>query len=258
VPLQAWINPADSKWCKTYSSLNKQELGENIDSDALLACYYGDCLDALCVSLESRATVLLTSSDTKGHPYFQAYQSDHNLLEGSHDSTIGADEIKSLVGFFLISNISLIEQILSRSPEVDSAMSAIQQRQTRLHKLKKRYLEMYLTKWKKCTQTIMLLCTNQAANAQTSTPQQIKKQKESAKETLKNFNIVFDVLNANFKNLKISDQNLKKGLVDEIKRMVDPVYKLVWSKYKDTFKNREKYLKYTPEQMTSVLNGLSK
>ena len=271
-PLQSWLGKPEPNWYKKYSSLSKQELTDPQNPNVLLGCYYGDCLDDLCVSLDLRATSILSSSNHKTHPYFQLYQPEHNLLNGPSGSSsasssadgsgsnhgISNNEVKSLVGFFLFSNIFLIDQIVSRSPELTELLNSVKQRSPRLKKLKKYYTEQYLIKWKKCVQTIMSLVSNNMMNSQTAAPQQAKKQKEQAKELLKNFNAVFEILCSNFKNLRITDPALRKELVHEITGLVSPVYKLVWNKYQDTFKNREKYLKYTPDQMNSMLSGLNK
>ncbi|KAL6940236.1 hypothetical protein ACO0QE_004133 [Hanseniaspora vineae] len=265
-PLQSWLGKPEPTWHKYFTSLIKKELTNPQNPDVLLGCYYGDCLDALCISLDLRATAILSSSNHKAHSYFQSYQPEHNLLKDSSGSSnasssavgsgsnhgVSKSEVESLVGFFVFSNISLIEEIVSRSSDLTDLLNSVKQRTPRLERLKKKYLQQFLNKWGKCVQIIIPLNTNNP-NAQYS-----KKEKEDAKEKLRNFNTVLEILCSNFKNLKINDPAVKKELVHEITHYISPPYRVVWNKYQGTFKNREKYLKYTPDQMDTMLNALSK
>ncbi|KAH3900682.1 GTP-Rho binding exocyst subunit EXO70 SCDLUD_003681 [Saccharomycodes ludwigii] len=272
ITIQSWLPGEDTKWYKAFHSLNKQELSNNTtlsttSPEVLLSCFIGDCLDDLCVSLEMRAAKLLSQPQQQNtHHYFHRPSLDGNDGEhiGGGNGVPSADEIKSLVGFFLVTNITLMEQILARSADLNTMLNVIPQRQPRIMKLKRRYLEYFLIQWKKITQSIMSLCTTAGGGAMMSTSLEdtpggkTKKDKEHAKDVLRVFNEKLDELLSGFKRLKISDPGLKKWLVGEIKGMLEPVYKLVWNRYKDGFKHRQKHLKYSPEDLSSLLNGLSR
>ena len=96
------------------STYVKGSMDNNASNAALLSCFFSDCIDILLVLLEKRAQKILI--DAEG---------------GS------ANKYKQRIGFFILSNMTMIEEILERS-ELQSILGA--EGKARLNKLKKRYI----------------------------------------------------------------------------------------------------------------------
>ncbi|SCV04200.1 LAMI_0H14202g1_1 [Lachancea mirantina] len=203
------------------------------DPRALISCFFSDCIDCLIISLERRAQRILMPHQ---EPEIGNPQSSRN----TH---------KQRIGFFLITNITLVEQIVSRS-ELSSVLS--EQGKARLEKLKDRYVAYFISDWRSLTANLL------DAVFVDSTGKVSSKDKDQIKEKFKKFNDGFEELASNFKHFRITDPAMKKLLQKEITSLVMPLYERFYGRYKDTFKNPRKHIKYTPNELMSVINSLGR
>ncbi|SCW04414.1 LAFE_0H12992g1_1 [Lachancea fermentati] len=203
------------------------------DSKALLSCFFSDCIDCLVVSLERQAQRILM-------PHQEPDIANSNSSRNTH---------KQRIGFFLITNITLVEQIVARS-ELNSILG--EQGNTRLEKLKKRYVDYFISDWRVLTSNLLDAVFVDSSGKISS------KDKDQIKDKFKKFNDGFEELASNFKHFKISDPAMKKLLKTEIISLVMPLYERFYGRYKDSFKNPRKHIKYTPNELMSVLNSLGR
>lgn len=211
----SWIPQPKPQWLSTFSTVSQTNVINENSPIELLSSYFSDVIDALIVSLEIKA--------------FQIYKK------------------KQIVGFFLITNITLVEQIISRS-ELKSILN--EDGMSRLNKLKKRALNYFLTGWKQIA--AYLLDVNIVGKLSS-------KDKELIKDKFKNFNLEFDELVKNYRNFKISDPTLKKFLSKEISFII-PLYHRFYDKHSsgDFTKHTEKYIKYDKLEFDRILDSLGK
>ncbi|KAM3159904.1 Exocyst complex protein EXO70 [Lachancea thermotolerans] len=215
---------------KEYTLQERKQIDSNT---ALLSCFFSDCIDCLIVSLERRAQRILMP----------------NQEPDIANPTSPRNAFKQRIGFFLITNITLIEQIVSRS-ELNSILG--ERGNARLEKLKKRYVNYFVSDWRALTSNLL------DAVFVDSSGKVSAKDKDQIKEKFKKFNDGFEELASNFKHFRISDPAMKKLLKSEINSLVLPLYERFHGRYKDSFKNPRKHIKYTPNELSTVLNSLDR
>ncbi|SCV02631.1 LAME_0H03554g1_1 [Lachancea meyersii CBS 8951] len=215
---------------KEYTLQERHVLNQPND---LLSCFFSDCIDCLVVSLDRRAQQILM-------PNQEPDTANPNSARNTH---------KQRIGFFLITNITLIEQIVLRS-ELTSILG--EQGSTRLEKLKKRYVGYFISDWRTLTSNLLDAVFVDSSGKVSS------KDKDQIKEKFKKFNDGFEELASDFKHFKISDPTMKKLLKSEVNSLVLPLYERFHGRYKDSFKNPRKHIKYTPTELASVLNSLDR
>lgn len=213
------------------------------DANFLLSSYFSDCIDSILINLE-----------------IIAKQGDLRIAK------------KSVQGYFLITNLTLVEQIVNRSSELYKSLGSIGLE--RLQKLKKRFLVLFLDDWNYASYIIIrdmttITATHAATTAtsggSSSTPKSHvsvnhtpnNKEKEQIKELFKTFNESFEDAVSNYKNFNITDQNLRSYLTNEIKKLIMNTYFKLYDKYGtvDFTKNRSKYVKYDKKSFEDVLNN---
>ncbi|CEP64164.1 GTP-Rho binding exocyst subunit EXO70 LALA0_S10e03884g [Lachancea lanzarotensis] len=199
----------------------------------LLSCFFSDCIDCLVVSLDRRAQQILM-------PNQEPDIANPNSVRNTH---------KQRIGFFLITNITLIEQIVLRS-ELTSILG--EQGNARLEKLKKRYVGYFISDWRSLTSNLLDAVFVDSSGKVSS------KDKDQIKEKFKKFNDGFEELVSSFKHFKISDPTMRKLLKSEVNSLVLPLYERFHGRYKDSFKNPRKHIKYTPTELASVLNSIDR
>ncbi|SCU89200.1 LAFA_0E16644g1_1 [Lachancea sp. 'fantastica'] len=199
----------------------------------LLSCFFSDCIDCLVVSLDRRAQQILM-------PNQEPDIANPNSARNIH---------KQRIGFFLITNITLIEQIVLRS-ELTSILG--EQGNVRLEKLKKRYVGYFISDWRSLTSNLLDAVFVDSSGKVSS------KDKDQIKEKFKKFNDGFEELVSSFKHFKISDPTMRKLLKSEVNSLVLPLYERFHGRYKDSFKNPRKHIKYTPTELASVLNSIDR
>ncbi|CCH42075.1 Exocyst complex protein EXO70 [Wickerhamomyces ciferrii] len=211
----SWIPQPSPQWLSHFSSISHTTIIDDSDPKQLLSSYYLDVIDALIVNLEIKSLNFIKKKQT--------------------------------LGFFLITNITLVEQIISRS-QLNNILDSTGW--SRLEKLKKRSLNFFLTGWKQVA--AYLLDVNVVGKLSS-------KDREIIKEKFKNFNLEFDELVKSYKAYNITDQSLKKFLSKEIS-FISPLYKRFYDKHSsgDFTKHTDKYIKYNPMEFDKILESLGK
>ncbi|CAH2351701.1 exocyst complex protein Exo70p [[Candida] railenensis] len=226
------------------SVLPNAEVQDEHDASFLLSSYFSDCIDSILINLE--------------------------IITKSGELRIAK---KSVQGYFLITNLTLVEQIINRSSELYKSLGSIGLE--RLSKLKKRFLVLFLDDWNYASYIIIrdmttitathaaTTSTNSSGNAvaaaaaPSSSGSLNNKEKEQIKELFKTFNESFEDAVSNYKNFNITDQNLRAYLTNEIKKLIMNTYFKLYDKYGtvDFTKNKSKYVKYDKKSFEDVLNN---
>ncbi|CAL9737625.1 exocyst complex component Exo70p [Monosporozyma servazzii] len=227
--VKAMTGMARSEWLVVHlqdkeSTFIKGSLNSG-SNESLLSCFFSDCIDILVVSLDKRANKLL--SETEG---------------GS------ANKHKLRVGFFVLSNMTMIEEILEKS-EIDSILGI--QGVSRLEKLKKRYINYMVDDWRSLTVILM-------DSVHIDSTGKKLKDKDQIKDKFHKFNEGYDALVAKTSHYKLNSPALKRTLKAEIISLLIPMYERFWGRYKDSFKNPRKHIRYTPGELTNSINQLFK
>ncbi|EDO15453.1 hypothetical protein Kpol_463p2 [Vanderwaltozyma polyspora DSM 70294] len=205
----------------------------NNDPASLFSCFLSDCIDTLIVSIERSAQRILI-------PNIEPDVANPNSSRNTQ---------KPRIGFFIIMNLVLIEQIVEKSG-LNSLLGS--DGHTRLEKLKKRYINYLVSDWKDLTANLLDSVFVDSSGKIAS------KDKDQIKEKFRRFNEGFEELVSKFKHYRLSDPALKSLLKSEIIALVMPMYERFYGRYKDSFKNPRKHIKYTPSELTSVLNQLGR
>lgn len=205
----------------------------------LLSCFYSDCIDALCFLLEKRAEHLLSSS-----PNIDS-DTPATAHSGSRDGFSSAKN-KQRIGYFILMNMSLVEQIVEKSG-LNTLLGT--EGHARIKKLHKRYVDYMVSNWKDLTVVLMDSVFIDSTGKKS-------KDKEQVKEKVKKFNDGFEALESKAKQYRLSDPILKKQLKSEIVALIIPMYERFYGRYKDSFKNPRKHIKYTPSELTSAIDQI--
>ncbi|ONH69664.1 Exocyst complex protein EXO70 [Cyberlindnera fabianii] len=211
----SWIPQPKPQWLSKFSSVSQTTVVNDDNPNELLSSFFLDVIDALIISLEIRATQLMKK--------------------------------KQQIGYMLITNITLVEQIISRS-EFKNIID--ENGMGRLERLKKRALNMFLTGWKQAASYLL------DVNIQ---GKMTSKDREAVKEKFRNFNSEFDDLIKQHKQYNITDPTLKKYLSKDISFIV-PLYHRFHDKHAagDFTKHTEKYIKYDKRAFDQVIDSLGK
>ncbi|CCH60092.1 hypothetical protein TBLA_0C02870 [Henningerozyma blattae CBS 6284] len=236
--LGAIQNMSRQDWLPS-SYKEKEYTSQNIninpkDTRSLLSCFLGDCIDTLIISLERRAQKILLPNQ---EPDIANPNSKRNTL-------------KPKIGNFLISNLAMVGQIVEKS-DLNSLLGMTGH--SRLDKLQKRYINYIVSDWRDLTANLMdsVFVDNSGKISQS-------KDKEQIKEKFRKFNDGFEALVSNFKHYKITNEELKKVMRSEIISLVLPMYERFYSRYKNSFTHPRKHIRYTPTELTTILNQLGR
>jgi exocyst complex protein 7 len=163
----------------------------------LLAAFFSDGLDALTIGLEKKG------------------------------KEVGKKN--SIVGFFLQTNLTLVEQTLRQS---DLHKILGEYGYMRLDRLKKRSLNLFLEGWQVAAQHLMdttfIQQTSKDGKKTLSS-----KDREAIKEKFKAFNAEFDQLIQRQRSYNLTDPELRNYMVDQITSLVRPLYHRFYDKHKD-------------------------
>ena len=223
------------------STFNQEFLKNATDENRplrLLSCFYSDCIDTLCILLDKKAQKLLSA----GGDNDAGVQSSPAALT-LNDPT-SSKENKLRIGYFLLMNMSLVEQIIEKS-DISNFLGV--EGRNRLEKLQRRYIDYMVADWRDLTAILMDSIFIDSTGKKS-------KDKEQIKEKFKKFNEGFDELVATCKQYRLNDPSLKKTLKSEILSLLLPMYERFYGRYKDSFKNPRKHIKYNPGELTSVIN----
>ncbi|KAH3685739.1 hypothetical protein WICPIJ_003288 [Wickerhamomyces pijperi] len=217
----SWIPTPRPQWIVTFSSISQTTAIEDDNPNELLSSFFSDVIDALMVNLEIKA--------------------------------LHQQRKKQNVGYFLITNLTLVEQIISRS-DLSSIIDSSSL--TRIEKLKKRAMNLFLTQWKQMASLLLDV-----------TPTQGKlttKEKDAIKDKFRTFNTELEECIRQYKQYNITDATLRKYLAKEIGFII-PLYNRFYDKYvgagkgNEIFtKHLEKYVKWDKTQFDRLLEGLGR
>lgn len=212
---QQWIPSPRPAWMSTFSSAPAGYT--TTKPQELLSAVFSDSIDAFYVTLEIKAKQLNPKKPSQ-------------------------------VGFFLLTNLTLIERFVTKS-EVYKVLGG--QGRERLEKLRKRGLNLFLEGWKA---TASLLMDTTVVNSKGSLS---SKDRELVKDKFKTFNADFEELVRNHKTYTITDPGLKQLLAKEV-AFICPLYHRYYDKHigGDFSKNVDKYIKYDKAQFDRVLQEL--
>ncbi|AOW02722.1 exocyst complex protein EXO70 [Yarrowia lipolytica] len=212
---QQWIPQPRPAWMSTFSSAPAGYT--TTKPQELLSAVFSDSIDAFYVTLEMKAKQLNPKKPSQ-------------------------------VGFFLLTNLTLIERFVTKS-EVYKVLGG--QGRERLEKLRKRGLNLFLEGWKA---TASLLMDTTVVNSKGSLS---SKDRELVKDKFKTFNADFEELVKNHKTYTITDPALKQLLAKEV-AFICPLYHRYYDKHigGDFSKNVDKYIKYDKAQFDRVLQEL--
>ncbi|KAL3241181.1 GTP-Rho binding exocyst subunit EXO70 [Nakaseomyces bracarensis] len=195
---------------------------------SLLSCFISDCIDTLVINLERRAQSLL-------NPQVEPDVANANSSR---------NKFKQRIGFLILMNMTLVEQIVEKS-ELNTMLG--QTGQARIEKLKKRYVDYLVADWKDLTVNLMDTVVIDSTGKKS-------KDKEQIKEKFRKFNEGFEELVSRTKQFKLTDPALTRILKTEIVALLIPMYERFYSRYKNLFKNPRKHIKYSPEDITNTIS----
>lgn len=227
VKLGSWLDVKPPlRFISVYTSVMPgAEAPANDQNGFLISSFVSDLLDELMVSLEI------------------------NLKEQAGD-----DMRKLTQGFLLVKNVVMIENIVNRLERLYQTLGMVGS--DRLHKLKSRFLKLFLDDWNYASYIIIrdmtqITTTNAQHGGQNST-----KEKEQIKELFRNFNEAFEEALKNYQKFNIQEKDLRRDLSSEIKKLIINAYNKLYDKYGsgEFTKNKSKYIKYDKMQFERLLH----
>lgn len=237
----SWLVTSFSAKDSTYDDKYLQNCSDKERPSRLLSCFFSDCIDTLCLLLEKRAQRLLSSNPS----------ADINGQTATHSSSkdsFSSPKHKQRIGYFILMNISLVEQIVEKS-NLNTILGV--EGSARIKKLHKRYVDYMVAEWKDLTAILMDAVFIDSTGKKS-------KDKEQIKEKFRRFNEGFESLESKTKQYRLTDPALKKRLKSEIVSLVIPMYERFYGRYKDSFKNPRKHIKYTPTELTSAIDQVTR
>lgn len=209
-------------------TIQSAAIADNETAASLLSCFLSDCIDTLVANLERRAQTILMP----------------NQEPDVANPNSARNKFKQRIGFLVLMNMTLVEQIVEKS-ELSVMLGNLGK--ARIEKLKKRYVNYLVADWKDLTVNLMDTVVIDSVGKKS-------KDKEQIKEKFRRFNEGFEDLISRTKQYKLSDPALKRLLKSEIVALLMPMYDRFYGRYKDSFKNPRKHIKYTPDDITNVIS----
>lgn len=179
-----------------------------------------------------------------------------DCIECLHDilSQVSVENFKDVSqrGVFMLFNLTAIEQSQNKGT-IGQVMGQIGKEQlTRLNKLA---LRDALKDWAALGQMLMeVQVVSQSKPSKLSS-----KERDALKETCRQFNQEFEVLMERQKRYNITDPELRRRLVSEIRKLIVPVYIKFYDKHStgDFTKNVDKYIKWNKDQFDDMLSSMA-
>lgn len=236
-----WMVASFSAKDSTFTESFLTNCSDNERPVRLLSTFINDCIDTLCLLLEKRSEKILKHSVSSeiASPVLGHSSSKDGFASTKH---------KQRIGYFILMNMSLIEQIVEKST-LNSLLGL--EGHARIQKLQKRYLDYMVADWKNLTAILMDAVFIDSTGKKS-------KDKEQIKEKFRKFNEGFEALQTKTKQYRLSDPALKKRLKSEIVSLIIPMYERFYGRYKDSFKNPRKHIKYTPSELTSAIDQVTR
>ncbi|ODQ79198.1 hypothetical protein BABINDRAFT_162238 [Babjeviella inositovora NRRL Y-12698] len=219
MPLGSWIPSPKPQWVGVFSSVLTHVSIDETSGPDMLSCYFSDLIDAMLIALELRCKALVPKLN------------------------------RATMGYFLITNLTLIEQIAKNS-EMDQILGA--NGNERLEKLRKRFLNYFLDGWKSVA-SILMDVTVISGN---DTGKMSSKEKDVIRDKFKMFNAAIEELIKQHKSYNITDKGLRQFLQKEI-NFVSPLYRRFYDKYGVMdWVRKGKNVKWDKEEFDGMLEGL--
>lgn len=173
-----------------------------------------------------------------------------NLKEQSNETNLR----KLSQGFMLVRNLVMIETIVNRLEQLYLKLGPIGME--RLHRLKNRFLKVFLDDWSHASYIIIRDMTQITTTNALNGGQNSAKEKEQIKDLFRNFNDSFDEALRQYEKFNIQEKELRSYLSSEIKKLIINAYNKLYDKYGsgEFTKNRSKYIKYDKMQFERLLN----
>ncbi|GEQ68848.1 hypothetical protein JCM33374_g2517 [Metschnikowia sp. JCM 33374] len=173
-----------------------------------------------------------------------------NLKEQSNETNVR----KSTQGFMLVRSSVMIETIVNRSDPLYQKLGSIGIE--RLHRLKNRFLKVFLDDWSHASYIIIRDMTQITTTNALHGGQNSAKEKDQIKDLFRNFNESFDEALRQYEKFNIQEKDLRSYLGSEIKKLIINAYNKLYDKYGsgEFTKNRSKYIKYDKMQFERLLN----
>lgn len=202
------------------------------DGNQLLSNYVLDTVEALLVSLEGKARVLVKS--------------------------------KSLLGVFLANNVALIDRMIRSSDLSDVLKTGIAL--GRIEQWRKKGTSAYLDSWREtCAFLMDVQYTNRGARPPSGNNGLIdsavvvkglnSKDKDTIKDKFKLFNASFEDLCSKHKAMAM-EREVRSQLSREVHNLIEPLYARFWDRYHEIDKGKGKYVKYDKGSLAANLASL--
>ena len=202
------------------------------DGNQLLSNYALDTVEALLLSLEGKARVLVKS--------------------------------KSLLGVFLANNVALIDRMIRSSDLCDVLKVGIAL--GRIEQWRKKGTSAYLDSWREtCAFLMDVQYTNRGARPPSGNNGLIdsavvvkglsSKDKDTIKDKFKLFNASFDDLCSKHKAMAM-EREVRSQLSREVHNLIEPLYARFWDRYHEIDKGKGKYVKYDKGSLAANLAAL--
>lgn len=188
-----WVpNNPKPKWATTLAAMPPSTT-EPFD---LVAAFFADAIDALMLGLERKSKDL--------------------------------GKKNSMTGFFLQTNLTLVEQTLRQS---DLHKILGEYGAARVDRLRKRSLNLFLDGWQAAAQHLM--DTTFIQPSKDGKKSLSSKDREAIKEKFKAFNAEFDQLVQRQRSYNLTDPELRNYMADQITSLVRPLYHRFYDRHKD-------------------------
>ncbi|KAJ9073644.1 exocyst complex component exo70 [Entomophthora muscae] len=163
---------------------------------------------------------------------------------------------KTLSAIFQLNNCHYLLKAIQTSPVL--AKYVHDDTVAKLDKLISQHLDVYHESWKVCFECLTDTSLTRVALGSTNKTNLSSSEKSNVKEKLKAFNMAFEELHRTQKAYTISDQELRKRIIDQVLKILLPIYNQSVERFRhsDFSKTPSKYIKYDRESLSYAVNGL--
>ncbi|KAJ8658405.1 hypothetical protein O0I10_005757 [Lichtheimia ornata] len=197
----------------------QQPYGESTKGFMLLQSFFGDALDQLTMSIQSRS---------------RGYKKP------------------ALATIFLLNNYNhILRQI--RTPPLNAVFD--DSTEMKFSKLVKKQIDSYQDSWKPCVENLMDVTYVRGGTIKNSMG---SGERQLVKERFKNFNTEFEEIWRAQTTYAVPDAELRAQVIRDVKNVLVPMYGRFLDKYQGTdfTKNPAKYIRYDKDKLEKMLNHL--
>lgn len=197
-----------------------------------------------------------TSRDTDGMRLLSDFCTDWLdtlllIVEGKARTL--SKKVPASIAILILNNCGYIQTIINRS-NLENLIGPVGM--SKLEKVRNRAVDQFLEPWKLLSQQLLDVTYIQNKSTRTSMS---SKEKDVIKDKFKKFNSDFETLVDHQRSFTIPDREIRELLLNEITRVVLPLYQRFYDKYANSefAKNPSKYVKYNKLQLSEILSSLS-